>query len=427
MQNTPASSRETPGKPNTAEAREIGAAPISMSTFASNPRPLITAIIPTFNRAELLRRALDSVYAQEGNGQLFDLEVLVVDDGSTDRTPEVARAYPMLRYICPPANKGTSAARNVGLDAATGQYVAFLDDDDIWLPWKLRRQLQVLEEHPELSAVYGQEIKTSDRAVWVWPEPQDAPSGLIYRSLLTSCPVNTSSVMFRRTAIDRAGRFDESLRCWEDYDMWLRVALEGPFWFLPGPAVIYQVATSGRFLSSVVTGESERDLQHVVRAGLDRLRGRDTVAPAFREHVEASVVTRIAGQLLALHKTQVVRTYLLRAIEQTPWLVRMPQLRWMLSTAAVATGGPEELDLDQVRDFCNRMKAAGARGGTREWMAARRLQAEIWRRVAVTLAGCPQRQIGLARRAAVRSLAQHPATFGRALLRILVTLVPTLP
>src|SRR5216683_3176550 len=315
MQTARASSSETPGKPTTPEVREIGAGQIFMSTCSSNPRPLITVIIPTFNRAELLRRALDSVYAQEGNGQLFDLEVLVVDDGSTDRTIEVVRACPLIKYICPPANKGTSAARNVGLDAATGQYVAFLDDDDSWLPWKLRRQVQTLEEHPELVAVYGQEIKNSDRAIWVWPEPRDAPSGSIYRSLLTSCPVNTSSVMVRRTAIERVGRFDENLRCWEDYDMWLRVALEGPFRFLAGPAVIYQVAASGRFLSSVVTGESERDLQHVVRA-------------------------------------------------------------------------------------------------------------EVWRKVAVSLAECPQSQIGLARLAAARSLAQHPATFGRALLRILINPMP---
>jgi GT2 family glycosyltransferase len=397
-----------------------------MSTLSSNPRPLITVIIPTFNRAELLRRALDSVYAQEGNGQLFDLEVLVVDDGSTDCTIEVVRAYPLIKYICPPANKGTSAARNVGLDAATGQYVAFLDDDDRWLPWKLRRQVQTLEEHPELVAAYGQEIKNSDRAIWVWPEPQDAPSGSIYRSLLTSCPVNTSSVMVRRTAIERVGRFDENLRCWEDYDMWLRVALEGPFRFLAGPAVIYQVAASGRFLSSVATGESERDLQRVVRAGLERLAGRDTVAPAFREHVETSVVTRIAGQLFALQEIGMIRTYLLRAVEQAPWLVRMPQLRWTLSTAAVATGALGERDMDQVRDFCSRMKAAGALGGIRERMAARRVQAEVWRKVAVSLAECPQRQIGLARLAAARSLAQHPATFGRALLRILINPMPAL-
>ncbi len=216
-----------------------------MSTSPSGSRPLISVIIPTYNRVALLRRAIDSVYAQESIGERFDVEVLVIDDGSTDTTPEVARAYAGVRYIRPSTNKGTSGARNIGLDAASGEYIAFLDDDDSWLPWKLRRQLQALEEYPEASAAYGQEVKRSDRAIWVWPDPQDAPTGWMHRSLLTTCPVNTSSVMIRRSHLDRAGRFDESLRCWEDYDMWLRLALQGPFRFLPGPAVLYQVAASG--------------------------------------------------------------------------------------------------------------------------------------------------------------------------------------
>ena len=389
-----------------------------MSTLTANSRPLISVIIPTYNRAALLRRAIDSVYAQEGIGGQFDVEVLVVDDGSTDTTAEVAGAYSGLRYVRPSTNKGTSGARNVGLDAASGEYIAFLDDDDSWLPWKLRRQLQTLEEHPEASAAYGQEVKRSDRAVWVWPDPQDAPTGWMYRSLLTTCPVNTSSVMIRRSHLDRAGRFDESLRCWEDYDMWLRLALQGPFRFLPGPAVIYQVAASGRFLSSVLTGESERDLRPIVQAGLERLRSKEAVSEEFRMHVEASVVTRLSGQLLALQEANVLRTYLLRAVQQAPWLTQMPELRWMLSTAAVSTEGSSEPDLDRVREFCAQIKTACAKGGPRQWLAARRLEAEAWRKVAVALAAAPQHAQRQARRAAVRSLAQHPATFGRALLRI---------
>jgi len=391
-----------------------------MSTVTSQHPPLISVIIPTYNRAVLLRRAIDSVYAQEGLGQLFDVEVLVVDDGSTDTTSAVASSYAGLRYVRPSANKGTSGARNVGLDAAVGEYVAFLDDDDSWLPWKLRRQLQAIEERSEVSLVYGQEVKRSDRAVWVWPDPQDAPTGWMHRSLLMTCPVNTSSALIRRSHLDRAGRFDESLRCWEDYDMWLRVALQGPFRFLPGPAVIYQVAASGRFLSSVLTGESERDLRNIVQAALERLRSREEVSDEFRSHVEAGVVTRIAGQLLALQESSVLRTYLLRAIQQAPWLVRMTELRWMLSTAAASTGGAMGPDLDAVRDFCSKVKTACAGGGQRQWLATRRLEAEIWRKVAVALSEAPQGGHREAVRAAVRSVSQHPATFGRALLRIFV-------
>lgn len=391
-----------------------------MSTFTSHRLPLISVIIPTYNRATLLRRAIDSVYAQEGLGQLFDVEVLVVDDGSTDTTSAVANSYAELRYLRPSTNKGTSGARNVGLDVATGEYVAFLDDDDSWLPWKLRRQLQAIEERSEVSLVYGQEVKRSDRAVWVWPDPHDSPTGWMHRSLLMTCPVNTSSALIRRSHLDRAGRFDEGLRCWEDYDMWLRLALQGPFRFLSGPAVIYQVAASGRFLSSVLTGESERDLRNIVRSALDRLRSREEVSEEFRAHVEAGVVTRIAGQLLALQESSVLRTYLLRAVQQAPWLVRMTELRWMLSTAAVSTATGAGPDLDAVRDFCSKVKTACAGGGQRQWVATRRLEAEIWRKVAVALAAAPQGGHRQAMRAAVRSVSQHPATFGRALLRIFV-------
>jgi glycosyltransferase involved in cell wall biosynthesis len=391
----------------------------NMSTVASQRLPLISVIIPTYNRAALLRRAIDSVYAQEGVGELFDVEILVIDDGSTDTTPAVASSYAGLRYIRPSANKGTSGARNVGLDAAVGEYVAFLDDDDSWLPWKLRRQLQALEERSEVSLVYGQEVKRSDRAVWVWPDPQDSPSGWMHRSLLLTCPVNTSSVLIRRSHVEAVGRFDERLRCWEDYDMWLRLSLQGPFRFLSGPAVIYQVASSGRFLSSVLTGESERDLRNIVKAARERLRSKEEVSDKFRAQVEAGVVTRISGQLLALQESSVLRTYLARAVQQAPWLVGMTELRWMLSTAAVSTGAPE-LDLDGVRDFCAQIKAACAGGGPRQWTATRRLEAEIWRKVAVTLAAAPKGGHRQAVKAAVRSVSQHPATFGRALLRIFV-------
>ena len=113
-----------------------------------------------------------------------------------------------------------------------------------------------------------------------------------------------------------------------------------------------------------------------------------------------------------------LRTYLLRAVQQAPWLTQMPELRWMLSTAAVSTEGSSEPDLDRVREFCAQIKTACATGGPRQWLAARRLEAEAWRKVAVALAAAPQRAHRQARRAAVRSLAQHPATFGRALLRI---------
>lgn len=92
-------------------------------------------------------RAIDSVLSQEGIGEQFDIEVLVIDDGSTDETPNVVRRYPGLHYIRRPENHGTLAARNAGLKEAKDRYVGFLDDD-IWLPWKLRRQYRFSKRAP---------------------------------------------------------------------------------------------------------------------------------------------------------------------------------------------------------------------------------------------------------------------------------------
>lgn len=119
-------------------------------------------------------------------------------------------------------------------------------------PLEAAETVQILEARPESGVVYGQEIKRSTQDVSVWPGDREAPSGWIVRSLLSNCPVNTSSVLIRQS--------------WEDYDFWLQLACTEQFQFLPGPAVIYQISSSGRFLSSVVTGESAANLRKVVHA-----------------------------------------------------------------------------------------------------------------------------------------------------------------
>jgi GT2 family glycosyltransferase len=386
--------------------------------------PLVSVIIPTHNRARSLRRALDSVFAQEGSPEHFELEILLIDDASNDETPELLRGYPRVRYIRLPQNLGTSAARNAGLKNAGGRYVAFLDDDDEWLPWKLRRQVALLEARPDVGVVYGQEIRTYGPDVFLWPDADETLSGWIARPLLTDCPVNTSSVLIRRTALERAGYFDETLRCWEDYDLWLRLAINDQFRFLPGPAVIYHVSTSGRFLSAALTGESERNLRRVVQAHLERLRAKEGLSRAFLDEVEAQTTLRIAGQLAISQQQDEQRAYLLSAVRQAPRLIRRRQLRWMLSHAPLPVpGSPRfqfESGLDQIRDFCRQLKAAVKGYGFSYWLAARRLEAEVWRTVAVALATPPQPATNLARRVAVRSLTQHPGTLGRALLNVLV-------
>lgn len=131
--------------------------------------PTVSVIIPTYNRRESLRRALDTVLVQEGLDWTFRAEVLVVDDGSTDGTPDVVRAYDKVQYLRHDVNRGPSAARNTGVAAATGEYVAFLDDDDLWLPHKLRTQLRRLVDDPSVGLVYSQVLVQTGRGDFVWP------------------------------------------------------------------------------------------------------------------------------------------------------------------------------------------------------------------------------------------------------------------
>ena len=382
--------------------------------------PLVSVVIPTRNRADLLEAALNSVQSQEGIGTEFDIEILVIDDGSTDRTPDMVRAFPEVHYYRGEVSRGTSAARNRGVTEAHGQYIAFLDDDDAWLPWKLKRQLTVFARDPQVGVVYGQEIKRGDESVSVWPDMRDGRSGWMHRSLLTSCPVNTSSTVVRREVFEHAGLFDESLPSWEDYDMWLRIACHWRFAFVPGPAVIYRVAYSGRFLSCVASGESERALRTVIEAALARLAARETVTQELRRRVEAAVVVRIAGQLSMLGLADAQRTFLLASVQRAPWLVQVRDLRWMLSVAAASAASPDTGgDLSRAADFCTAIKQA-TRGNARLWLAARRLEAEVWKRIAVALAADVDRPGPEARRAAVHALSQHPGAAGKSLLRILV-------
>jgi glycosyltransferase involved in cell wall biosynthesis len=147
-------------------------------------RPLVSVIISTYSRAEQWPGALESARAQEGAGTDFDMEIIVIDDASTDATPTVLREYPEVRCLRLPSDRGGSAAKNAGINASRGEYIAFLDDDDYRLPHKLRRQVPVLEAHPEAHVAYSPYvIRLPDQSEAVYPDA-DAPSGSVLDALI---------------------------------------------------------------------------------------------------------------------------------------------------------------------------------------------------------------------------------------------------
>lgn len=191
-------------------------------------------IIPTFNRAAFLREAIDSVLAQTEK----DFELIVVDDGSTDATRDVVESYgERVRYFFQP-NAGASAARNCGIKNARGQFIAFLDSDDLWQPKKLSRQIAWMKAHPEIMLCYTDEIWIR-RGVRVNQKKIHAKTGgWIYPLCLPRCIISPSSVLMRRELFEAVGVFDEQLPICEDYDLWLRVASRFEVGFLVAPLLV---------------------------------------------------------------------------------------------------------------------------------------------------------------------------------------------
>jgi glycosyltransferase involved in cell wall biosynthesis len=197
--------------------------------------PAVSVIIATYNRAGVLAEAIASVRAQT----FEDWELLVVDDGSSDGTAELIKRLSdedrRLRYVRQD-NRGQSAARNAGLRQARGAFVAFLDDDDLWLPEKLALQVARMRSHAQASVSYTGVLQV-DPAGRVY-EVRPSMPGTTYGELFQRGFMRTPAVMARRTHLEEAGFFDEDLRYFEDYDLWLRLARTGKIEFIPYPLVV---------------------------------------------------------------------------------------------------------------------------------------------------------------------------------------------
>lgn len=186
--------------------------------------PKISVIIPTYNRAHLVGRAIQSVFDQTYR----NFELIVVDDASNDKTKEVISSIDdsRIRYLRHDINRGGGAARNTGIRESRGDYIAFLDSDDEWLPTKLDRSISCLQNSTDkVGLIYSRHIlhddETSRRML-----PKFHPySGDVYKRLLSGwCPATTSTVLVDKHHLINAGMFDPDLSSFQDYDLWLRIS-----------------------------------------------------------------------------------------------------------------------------------------------------------------------------------------------------------
>ncbi|MCS6850635.1 MAG: glycosyltransferase [Gemmataceae bacterium] len=273
---------------------------------------LVSVIVATYNYGRFIAEALRSLQRQT----FADWEAIIVDDGSTDETPAVVQAflddhrfhYRRIEHV------GQSGAKNVGIRAARGRYVAFLDADDVWHPEKLARQLAVFERDPSLGVVYtGREWMTADGR----PLERPAPTlyrGDVLRAIFRTNFVCFSSSMVRRDVFADVGLFDESLTLAVDYDLWLRIAARYRFDYVDAPLVRYRVghaSLSRRAVERAVTVMAIRR-RFLARAESRRLPWSWVRTAAAQLHCSLALALRDAQPAAAL-------TSYLKALVAAPW------------------------------------------------------------------------------------------------------------
>jgi GT2 family glycosyltransferase len=213
--------------------------------------PFVSVVIPTFNRSTVLSRAIESVIQQ----YYRDFELLIVNDGSTDDTPQLLSRYEKYLKVVHQKNSGVSAARNAGVRASSGELIAFLDSDDEWLHEKLEKQVQhfrsvgyLISHTDEIWLNKGNPVRQRTKHA--------KQGGLFFKRALERCLISPSSVIITRTLFDKIGLFDESLPAAEDYDLWLRITARFAIHFIPEPLIIKHAGEQNQL--SVVTPAIDR-------------------------------------------------------------------------------------------------------------------------------------------------------------------------
>ena len=212
--------------------------------------PKVSVVLPTYNRAHVLARAIDSVLHQT----FQDLELIVVDDSSTDGTTELLQSYSsdMIRVIKLNQNVGPSCARNIGIQSARGELVAFQDSDDEWVSEKLQIQVNqmaaVSPGHRTVGASYTRFILKDDGGLLQRIVPADDITpldGNIYSTLLRNNVVDTPTLLVRKEVFDDVGVFDETIERLEDWDLALRIARTYDFAFVDQPLILSHWSANG--------------------------------------------------------------------------------------------------------------------------------------------------------------------------------------
>ncbi|MEE9118096.1 MAG: glycosyltransferase [Calditrichia bacterium] len=205
-----------------------------MKLLQEDNKDSVSVIISTYNRKNIIGRAVDSVLGQTRSAD----EIILVDDGSSDNTDQLIKEkYPDIKYIWQ-ENRGIGHARNTGISQARGIWIAFLDSDDEWLPSKLINQLKALQHQPDYKICHTNEIWVRNGKRVNPMKKHEKSGGLLFKNCLPLCIISPSSVIIHRSVFEDHGLFDESLPVCEDYDLWLRFCAFLPILYLEKPQII---------------------------------------------------------------------------------------------------------------------------------------------------------------------------------------------
>ncbi len=304
--------------------------------------PLISVIMPVYNGEKTIRETIESVF----NQTFPDWELIVINDGSQDATLEILNSIqdPRLRVFSYP-NAGQATSRNRGISQACGEYISFIDADDLWTPDKLEAQLQVLQANPQAAVAYSW-TKCIDEVGQVSRRGSHiSVTGDVYKNLLVvNFLENGSNPLIRRQALNEVGSFDESLTPAEDWDLWLRLAARYHFEVVSSPQILYRVSVKS----------ATANVWRLEAACLEVIERAFTQAPESVEHLKKYSLGNTYKYLTykaiegppERKKGLVAARFLWQAVRNDPALLRTKVLfKVLLKIAAITILPPQQAQL----------------------------------------------------------------------------------
>jgi len=323
--------------------------------------PRASVIITTNNRPALLPRAIESART---SGR--EIEIVVIDDASSDETAATCRTIPGIKYVRVDRNQGVAGARNIGLVASSGEFVTFLDDDDLRVSGSLDSQIQILDQTPEAMMIYGQAIPEDAGGERRQPYPCECPQGDIFWELLIRNFIPSGSVVFRRACISQIGLLDASIPGIDDWDLWIRIAEIFPVAAIETPVLVWRQSTA-------ISAQGSSDTLDLIERGRRRFRGEwvrlPRVAgaePAKRTFIWRAFSKNIAEHLAwesfaAVRNAQIIRASrgLRTLLQLHPAAVANLARRWTsaATTATLVSALVDSAELPNAREHLKQIRS----------------------------------------------------------------------